>query len=86
MSIVVSFMDTNTIIFGGLSRLIMRKLICDRCGREIDQGFADKYDMKPKAFCRIYGKNDPQLVSDPGDLEYDLCENCANELVTFLKG
>ena len=64
----------------------MRKLICDKCGEEIDQGFADKYDMKPKAFCRIYGKTDSQLVSDPGDLEYDLCENCANELVEFLKG
>ena len=79
-------MGIVVIIFGGLSRLIMRKLICDKCGEEIDQGFADKYDMKPKAFCRIYGKTDSQLVSDPGDLEYDLCENCANELVEFLKG
>lgn len=64
----------------------VRKLICDRCGKEIDQGFADKYDMKPKASCRIFGKNDPQLVLDPGDLEYDLCGDCANQLVTFLRG
>ena len=86
MSIVVSFMDTNTIIFGGLSRLIMRKLICDRCGREIDQGFMDKFDMKPKAFCRIYGNEVDTLGYGAGDLEYDLCEDCANKLVTFLKG
>ena len=64
----------------------MRKLICDKCGKEIDVGFADKYDMKPASFCRIYGKNDSNLVSDPGDLEYDLCEDCTNQLVTFLKG
>ena len=70
----------------GMEGIPVRKLICDRCGEEIDQGFADKYDMHPAAFCRIFGKNDTQLVSDPGDLEYDLCKNCANQLVTFLKG
>ena len=62
----------------------VRKLICDKCGKEIDQGFSDKYDMKPKAFCRIYGENARFGVDTSGDLEYDLCENCANELVTFL--
>lgn len=63
----------------------MRKLICDRCGREIDQGYNDDYNLRPKALCRVFGKNDPQLVSDSGDLEYDLCGDCANQLVTFLK-
>lgn len=79
-------MQNETIIFGGLSRLIMRKLICDRCGKEIDQGFADKFDMKPKAFCRIYGDEVSTMGYEVGDLEYDLCENCTNELVEFLKG
>ncbi len=63
----------------------MRKLICDRCGREIDQGFNDDYNMKPKAFCRIFGDGVDTLGYEVGDLEYDLCDDCANQLVAFLK-
>ena len=66
--------------------ITVRKLICDKCGKEIDQGFADKFDMKPKAFCRIYNDTVDVMGYEVGDLEYDLCENCANELVEFLKG
>lgn len=79
-------MYTKTIIFGGLSRLIMRKLICDRCGKEIDTSFMDKYDMHPKASCKIFGKFKPDLVADLDALEYELCEDCTNKLVEFLKG
>ena len=68
----------------GMEGIPVRKLICDRCGEEIDTSFMDKYDIKPAAFCRIYGKH-PEHI-DSGDLEYELCEDCANQLVTFLKG
>lgn len=64
----------------------MRKLVCDRCGKEIDQGFSDKFDMHPKAFCRIFGDHYQSLSEPSGDLEYDLCQDCTNQLVTFLKG
>lgn len=63
----------------------MRKLICDRCGKEIDTSFMDKYDMHPKAFCRIFGENNGFDAGTSNDLEYDLCEDCTNQLVTFLK-
>ena len=64
----------------------VRKLVCDRCGREIDQGFVNKYDMRPKAYCHIFDDHYPSLSEESGDLEYDLCEDCTNQLVTFLKG
>lgn len=67
----------------------VRKMICDRCGEEIDTSYMDKYDMHPKAFCTIFGDNlrgTGGLVERCDDLEYDLCENCTNQLVTFLKG
>ena len=70
----------------GMGGIPMRKLICDKCGEEIDISFMDKYNIKPAAFCRIYGRNDGQSLSDSDDLEYELCQNCANQLVTFLKG
>lgn len=63
----------------------MRKLICDRCGREIGQSFSNNYDMKPKALCRIFGDKTSGIYSETEDLEYDLCDDCANQLVTFLK-
>ena len=75
-----------TLYADDLEVINVRKLICDRCGNEIDQGFADKYDMKPKAFCRIYGENNGFDAGTSGDLEFDLCENCTNQLVAFLKG
>lgn len=64
----------------------VRKLICDKCGKEIDQGYNDDYNLHPKAFCRIYGDGISVMGYEVDDLEYDLCENCANELVEFLKG
>ena len=70
----------------GMEGIPMRKMICDRCGEEIDTSFMDKYDMHPKAFCRVFGRNDGQSLVGSEDLEYDLCDNCANQLVTFLKG
>lgn len=79
-------MYTKTIIFGGLSTLIMRKMICDKCGKEIDTSYMDKYDIKPASICRIYGKKYSKITSDLDDLEYELCEDCTNKLVTFLKG
>ena len=65
---------------------IMRKLICDRCGKEIDQGFNGDYNMRPKAYCKVFDHHYPSLGEISGDLEYDLCKDCANQLVTFLKG
>lgn len=70
----------------GMEGIPMRKLVCDRCGREIDQGYMDKYDMRPSAFCRVFNHHYPSLGEESGDLEYDLCEDCTNQLVTFLKG
>lgn len=66
--------------------IAMRKMICDRCGEEIDQGFENKYDMHPKAFCKIYNDDVNTMGYKIDDLEYELCEDCANQLVTFLKG
>lgn len=73
-------------INAGMEGIPMRKLICDRCGEEIDTSFMDKYDMHPKATCRIFGDKTNGILVDSEDLEYDLCRNCANQLVTFLKG
>ena len=70
----------------GMEGIPVRKLICDRCGEEIDTSFMDKYDIHPKATCRIFGDKTSMIGSENQDLEYDLCENCANQLVTFLKG
>lgn len=70
----------------GMEGIPVRKLICDRCGEEIDTSFMDKYDIHPKATCRVFGNKTSGIYSETEDLEYDLCENCANQLVTFLKG
>lgn len=70
----------------GMEGIPVRKLICDRCGEEINTSFMDKYDMHPKAFCKIYGENAGFDAGTSGDLEYELCEDCTNQLVTFLKG
>ena len=64
----------------------VRKMICDRCGEEIDTSYMDKYDIKPSAFCRIYGNKNSGIYSETEDLEYELCKDCTNQLVTFLKG
>ena len=70
----------------GMEGIPVRKLICDRCGEEIDTSFMDKYDMHPKATCRVFGNGTSKIGYENQDLEYDLCKNCTNELVTFLKG
>ena len=70
----------------GMEGIQMRKMICDRCGEEIDTSFMDKYDMHPAATCRVFGNGTSKIEYENQDLEYDLCKNCTNELVTFLKG
>ena len=72
----------------GMEGVKMRKLICDKCGKEIDTSTLDKYDMHPASMCRIFGKNlrgTGGFVERSDDLEYELCENCTNKLVEFLK-
>lgn len=69
----------------GMEGIPVRKMICDRCGEDIDTSFMDKYDMHPKAYCKIFGNKLSGIYSETEDLEYDLCENCANQLVEFLK-
>ena len=67
----------------------MRKLVCDRCGKEIDESFGNKYDITPSSMIRIYGsklRGTGGLIESMDDLEYELCQNCTNQLVTFLKG
>ncbi len=67
----------------------VRKLICDKCGKEVDTSFMDKFDIKPSSMIRIYGselRGTGGLIESPGDLEYELCEDCTNKLVEFLKG
>jgi protein-arginine kinase activator protein McsA len=68
----------------------MRKLICDKCGKEIDTSYMDKYDIHPSAMCRIFDKKlngtGGPIIDESNDLEYELCEDCTNQLVTFLKG
>ena len=83
MRLVVRFMYTETIIFGGLSRLIMRKIVCDMCGEEIDTSYMDKYDIRPKARLEVYGEvNKDQIYNS---LEYDLCINCTQKVVDLIK-
>ena len=72
----------------GMEGIPMRKLVCDKCGKEIDISFMDKYNIHPSAMCRIFGKKlkNGDVLSDISDLEYELCEDCTNKLVEFLKG
>lgn len=71
---------------GGLGGIPMRKLICDKCKKEIDTSYMDKYDMHPSAMCKIFGDQNGFDMSSSDDLEYELCEDCTNKLVEFLKG
>lgn len=64
----------------------VRKLVCDKCGKEVDTSYMDKYDIKPSSMIRIYGSKGDSLIENPGDLEYELCRDCTNKLVEFLKG
>lgn len=73
----------------GMEGIPMRKLICDRCGKEVDTSYMDKYDIKPSSMIRVYGsklRGTGGLIEGPDDLEYELCEDCTNKLVEFLKG
>ena len=56
----------------------MRKLICDKCGREIDAGFDYFVEMEPTSKITI-----PNGTND--ELHFDLCKNCTNSLVEWLK-
>ena len=81
-------MYTETIIFGGLSRLIMRKMICDCCGKEIDTSYQEDWDVRPKAKLRIYDEiviKNNGLNRDLCALEYDLCDFCAQKVVDCIK-
>ena len=78
-------MYTKTIIFGGLNRLIMRKLMCDCCGEEIDTTYMDEYNIHPKAKLIVFDEIHGELDKKFGNLEYDLCENCTEKLVSFIK-
>lgn len=69
----------------GMEGIPVRKLICDRCKKEIDISFMDKYDIKGSSFVRVYGDPHALDMSKDEDLEYDLCKNCTNQLVEFLK-
>ena len=71
---------------GGMKGVRMHKLVCDKCGKEIDTSTLDKFDIRPNAICRILRDKNGQFVDGSHDLEYDLCEDCTNKLVTFLKG
>lgn len=67
----------------------MRKLICDCCGSEIDTTYMDSYDIHPKAKLRVFDELVRDVPGDLnvriGDLEYDLCEDCTNRVVDFIK-
>ena len=81
-------MYTESIMFGGLSRLIMIKMICDCCGEEIDTSYMDEFDMHPKAKLKIFDEliaKDNGLSRDVGVLDYDLCEKCTRKVVDCIK-
>ena len=69
----------------GMEGIPVRKLVCDKCGKEVDTSYMDKFDIKPSSIVRIYGSKSDSLIANPGDLEYELCQNCTNQLVEFLK-
>ena len=61
----------------------VRKLICDCCGKEIDESYkSDGLGLQPKAHLTVYG-NDNGL--DWVDLEYDLCQFCSEKVVDCIK-
>ena len=73
----------------GMEGIPVRKLVCDKCGKEVDTSYMDKFDIHPSSMVRIFGKNlknGDYLDTKFNDLEYELCEDCTNQLVTFLKG
>lgn len=70
----------------GMEGIPVRKLVCDKCGKEVDTSYMDKYDIKGSSFVKVYGDNAGFDAGTSGDLEYDLCEDCTNKLVEFLKG
>ena len=83
------FQDYMVYSYTCLEGVRMRKIVCDRCGKEIDTSYMDKFDIHPSSMVRIFGKNlknGDYLDTKFNDLEYELCEDCTNQLVTFLKG
>ena len=61
----------------------MRKLVCDMCGKEIDESYkSDGLGLKPKAHLTVFGdRSDLDWV----DLEYDLCQFCTERVVDVIK-
>ena len=55
----------------GMEGIPERKLICDRCKKEIDTSFMDKYDIKGSSFVRVYGDDHSKINSYNEDLELD---------------
>lgn len=63
----------------------MRKLICDGCGKQIDEGYKSDWEMKPASIIRVYGKELTSVNGEMRDMEYELCSDCTNKVVTLLK-
>ena len=64
----------------------MRKLVCDCCGKEIDISYKnDGLGLKPKAHLTVFGKKGIDYVDSEEDLEYDLCQFCAEKVVDVIK-
>lgn len=69
----------------------MAKLIkCDRCGTILTE--EEMYDKEyPDAPSTVVVRTksgqdvDGRMVKYPNDLRYDLCQNCTNSLMDFLK-
>lgn len=61
----------------------MRKLVCDCCGREINESYkSDGLGLKPKARLTVFGDKGEL---DWEDLEYDLCQFCTERVVDVIK-
>ena len=64
----------------------MRKLVCDCCGKEIDESYkSDGLGLRPKAHLTVFGNKGIDYVDSKEDLEYDLCQFCTEKVVDFIK-
>ena len=63
----------------------MRKLVCDRCKAEIDKSFSSEFCMNPAAKIVVFSKKKVEGTSNIEPFEFDLCENCSNLVVDFVK-
>ena len=61
----------------------MRKLVCDCCGKEIDESYkSDGLGLKPKAHLTVF---DDENGVDFVNLEYDLCQFCTKKVIDCIK-